>query len=246
MLQDTLPPPARPHDDCCLALQQRLDAGCRGRVHQAEFICAGVPQGLPSIETASDWSQRAPACGTKHPAIRRASIANGGLTAPSIQSRPNATERRQFIDAVLGRRWPSRSSFDQNRPNRQGPLSRDQRRKIMRFIRQSCQRRPTGLSVALPAFAGELLSDEALPQGQTVSRAPDGCTGRQQSIRAAEAQESFVAGAGLRSCLGEHAWHGRTGRASADDCPGPPLSPPPRNPRSAPTEARPKGRSNGE
>lgn len=206
-LQDTLPTPGElPHGDLLsVALAQRLDARvAEARVHQAESdLRLECLQVFPSIEAGfglERGEQRAMPGRKVLADTARASIANGALTAPSIQSRAErALQRRQIIDLVLG---PSLAFtvpiFDQNQAQIAKARYRViQRRKeyedladqIANDVESAAQVANTAASLV------GYFHTEALPQGQvSVEGARRLYEAGQQSVALLlEAQESFVA-----------------------------------------------------
>jgi outer membrane protein, heavy metal efflux system len=187
-----------------MALQQRLDARvAEARVQQAEFDlrqeCLKV---FPSIEAGFglEAGERRALPGRSILAdTARASIANGALTAPTIQSRAERDlERRQIIDAVLG---PSLAFtvpvFDQNQAQIAKARYRViQRRKDYEDLLDKVANdieRASQVAFTLQSLV-KFYHDEALPQGQTsVEGARRLYEAGQQSISVLlEAQESFV------------------------------------------------------
>lgn len=205
-LKDTLPTSATVPTSGLLplALEQRLDARvAEARVHQAEFdLRQEYFKVFPSVELGFDLEilERRKIPGRSILAdTARESIANGALTAPSIQSRAErARERRQIIDAMLG---PTLSMtvplFDQNQAQiakaRYRVIQRrkeyeDLLNKIANDIEQAAN-----VAVTLQSLV-KFYRDEALPQGQTsVEGARRLYEAGQQSVAVLlEAQESFV------------------------------------------------------
>jgi cobalt-zinc-cadmium efflux system outer membrane protein len=219
-LRDALPAPgAAPAGELLtLALQQRLDARvAEARVDQAEadlrMECLKV---FPSIEAGFGLErseQRALPGRNILADTARESIANGALTAPTIQSRAErALERRQIIDVMLG---PSLAFtlpvFDQN----QAQIAKARYRVIQRrkdyedLVDKVANEVDEASKVARTVESlVSFFNQQALPQGQiSVEGARRLYEAGQQSISVLlEAQESFVARrrAYVRA-LGEHA-----------------------------------------
>jgi len=219
-LRDALPAPgAVPAGELlALALRQRLDARvAEARVDQAEAdLRQECLKGFPSIEAGFglERSEKRALPGRSILAdTARESIANGALTAPTIQSRAErALERRQIIDVMLG---PSLAFtlpvFDQN----QAQIAKARYRVVQRrkdyedLVDQIANEVEAASEVARTVESlVSFFNQQALPQGQvSVEGARRLYEAGQQSVSVLlEAQESFVARrrAFVRA-LGEHA-----------------------------------------